>query len=225
VDVETRTLGKTLTAIEERHPGWEALVPDGPPPVQRIGVTGPPGSGKSTLVDQLIKRFRAAGKRVAVVAVDPSSPLTGGALLGDRIRMQGHALDPGVFIRSMASRSHLGGLAKATGEMISVLAGAGFDLVLVETVGVGQSEVEVVRHVDTVVVVLEAGWGDVVQAEKAGILEIADLLVVNKSDRGGEEQTVRILRAALGEGVPVVVTTATTGEGLDVLAGLLLASG
>lgn len=223
MDVETRTLGKTLTAIEERHPGWEALIPDRLPTVPRIGVTGPPGSGKSTLVDQLIKRFRALGKRIAVVAVDPSSPLTGGALLGDRIRMQEHALDPGVFIRSMATRSHPGGLAKATGEMINVLAGAGFDLVLVETVGVGQAEVEVVREVDTVVVMLEAGWGDVVQAEKAGILEIADVVVVNKADRGGAEQTVRILQTSLREGVPIMVTTATTGEGIDALVGALTA--
>ncbi len=159
-----------------------------------VGLTGPPGVGKSTLTSALVTAFRARQERVAVIAVDPSSPFSGGALLGDRVRMQEHATDPGVFIRSMAARGQLGGLAAATPQAIRVLSGVGFDVVLVETVGVGQSEVEVAAAADTVVLVLAPGMGDGVQAAKAGILEIGDVYVVNKADRDGAEATARELR-------------------------------
>lgn len=162
-----------------------------------IGVTGNPGAGKSTVVDGLIGHYRQAGKRVGVVAIDPSSPFSGGAILGDRIRMQRHALDDGVFIRSLASRGHLGGLSRSTGEVVAVLDALGFDPVIIETVGVGQGEVDVVAQADTKVVVTVPGLGDEVQALKAGILEIADVLVVNKADREGAERTVRDLLTML----------------------------
>lgn len=162
-----------------------------------IGVTGNPGAGKSTVVDGLIAHYRQAGHRVGVVAIDPSSPFSGGAILGDRIRMQRHALDDGVFIRSLASRGHLGGLSRSTGEVVAVLDAMGFDIVLIETVGVGQGEVEVVALADTKVVVTVPGLGDEVQAIKAGILEIADVLVVNKADREGADRTVRDLMTML----------------------------
>ena len=188
-----------------------------------LGVTGTPGAGKSTLVDALVTRLRAAGQRVAVVAVDPSSPFTGGAILGDRIRMQRHALDPGVFIRSLATRGHLGGLSRSTGDAVNVLDAAGFQTVIVETVGVGQDEVDVVRLVDTTVVVSVPGLGDDVQAIKHGILEIADVLVVNKGDREGADRTVRDLRTMLGlrtsgpQDLEIIQTVATQGQGIDEL--------
>ncbi|MFZ3109072.1 MAG: methylmalonyl Co-A mutase-associated GTPase MeaB [Rectinemataceae bacterium] len=162
-----------------------------------IGITGPPGSGKSTLTDKLIGRFRAEGKRVGVIAVDPSSPFSGGAILGDRLRMQGHATDPGVFIRSLASRGRLGGLSKATAFAARVLEAAGYDIVIIETVGVGQSEVDIVKVADTVVLVSVPGLGDDIQVIKAGIMEIGDIFVVNKSDRDGADRVLREIRAML----------------------------
>lgn len=197
-----------------------------------IGVTGNPGAGKSTVVDSLIAFYRKAGKRVGVVAIDPSSPFSGGAILGDRIRMQRHALDEGVFIRSLASRGHLGGLSRSTGEVVAVLDAMGFDIVIIETVGVGQGEVDVVALADTKVVVTVPGLGDEVQAIKAGILEIADVLTVNKADREGADRTVRDLLTMLelrhvepahGPDAPpsdveIIRTVAVRGEGIAELA-------
>jgi LAO/AO transport system kinase len=190
-----------------------------------VGLTGSPGVGKSTVTGALLRAYRAAGIRVAVLAVDPTSPFTGGALLGDRIRMQDHATDQGVYIRSMASRGHLGGLAVAAPQAIRVLDAAGFDVICVETVGVGQAEVEVASLADTTLVIVAPGMGDSVQAAKAGILEIADIFVVNKSDRPGAQEVVRDLRsmlamAARGEGAwrpPIVSASAASGEGIDEL--------
>ena len=190
---------------------------------QVIGITGAPGVGKSTTTSALVSAFRARGNRVAVLAVDPSSPFSGGALLGDRIRMQQHATDEGVFIRSMASRGHLGGLAATTPQVIRVLDAAGFDAVLIETVGVGQSEVEVAATADTSVVLIAPGMGDSIQAAKAGILEIGDIFVVNKADREGAETTVRELRHMISLGQhegwrpPVLKTVASLGDGIDSL--------
>jgi LAO/AO transport system kinase len=188
-----------------------------------LGVTGNPGAGKSTVVDALIGQYRRAGKRVGVVAVDPTSPFSGGAILGDRIRMQRHATDDGVFIRSLATRGHLGGLSRSTGDVVLVLDAMGYDVVIVETVGVGQDEVDVVTQTETAVVVTVPGLGDDIQAIKAGILEIADVLVVNKADRDGADRTVRDLigmlelRAPGTEEVEIVRTVATTAEGIPEL--------
>jgi LAO/AO transport system kinase len=190
-----------------------------------IGLTGAPGVGKSTTASSLVGALRSRGERVGVLAVDPSSPFTGGALLGDRIRMQAHATDPGVYVRSMAARGHLGGLAVAAPEAVRVLEAAGCDTVLVETVGVGQSEVEVVGAADTVVVLVAPGAGDSVQVAKAGLLEIGDIYVVNKADRDGADIVVRDLRQAIGVAAPepgawarrIVRTTATAGVGVDEL--------
>ena len=186
-----------------------------------VGVTGPPGSGKSTLVDKLAKLIRAAGQTVAIIAVDPSSPFTGGALLGDRVRMMEHYADPGVFIRSMAARRALGGLAAATRDVTRLLAASGYDLVIVETVGVGQSELDIVKAADSVVVVTVPGLGDSVQTLKAGLFEIADLFVVNMADRAGAERTVAELRAmqSLAPATttsrpPILETVATEGRGV-----------
>ncbi|MEU8177059.1 methylmalonyl Co-A mutase-associated GTPase MeaB [Microbispora hainanensis] len=197
-----------------------------PRPARVIGLTGSPGVGKSTSTGMLIRAFRRRGSTVGVLAVDPSSPFTGGALLGDRVRMQDHATDPGVFIRSMSSRGHLGGLAWATPQALRVLEAAGCDVILVETVGVGQAEVEIARLADTTVVILAPGMGDGVQAAKAGILEVADVLVVNKADRDGVQTTVRELRTmtALVEAPwrpPIVTTVASKGEGVDDLLAAL----
>jgi LAO/AO transport system kinase len=191
-----------------------------------IGLTGAPGAGKSTTTNALVTALRSRGDRVAVLAVDPSSPFSGGALLGDRVRMQGHAADPGVFIRSMASRGQLGGLSAATPMAIRALDAAGFDVILVETVGVGQAEVEIASAADTTVVVVVPGMGDSIQAAKAGVLEIADVLVVNKADRPDTQATVRDLRnmVALSSAdwkPPVVTTVATTSEGISDLVGKL----
>jgi LAO/AO transport system kinase len=190
---------------------------------QVIGLTGSPGVGKSTLAGALVAAYRAQGLTVGVLAVDPSSPFTGGALLGDRVRMQRHALDEGVYIRSMATRGHLGGLAWATPQAVRVLDAAGCEVVLVETVGVGQAEVEVAGLADTTLVALAPGFGDAVQVAKAGILEVADVFVVNKADRDGAEVVARDLRQMLHLGearpwqVPVVLTVAERGEGVEQL--------
>ncbi len=196
-----------------------------------IGITGPPGSGKSTLVDKLIKKARDEGNIVGVIAIDPTSPFTGGALLGDRIRMQRHSTDPGVFIRSMATRGSLGGLAKATNDAIKILDAYGCDVIFVETVGVGQIEVDIVKTADTVVLVTVPGLGDDIQAIKAGLMEIADIFVVNKADKEGAEATMFELELMLdlekdkwqksGWRPPVVSTIAFTNKGVDELWGAI----
>ncbi len=194
-----------------------------------IGITGAPGAGKSSLTSALCNEMRADGERVAVLAIDPSSPFSGGAILGDRVRMGDHALDDGVFIRSMATRGHLGGLSLATPEAVRVLDAAGYAWVVIETVGVGQVEVEVAGAADTTVVVVNPGWGDAVQANKAGLMEIADIFVINKADRPGAAETRRDLEAMLTYGArldrvpPIVETVATTGAGVDGLWDALVA--
>ena len=236
---DRRALARLLTAVENHTPVAELalrrLYPLGGR-AHLVGITGPPGSGKSTLVAALIAELRAAGRTVAVVAVDPSSPITGGALLGDRVRMQAYAADDGVFIRSMASRGHAGGLAATSATAASVFDAAGFDIVLLETVGTGQSEVEVAAAADTTVVLEAPEMGDEVQAIKAGLLEVADLVVVNKGDRPGAQRTAAQLRAMLVPGAAredddpvrpapkrpdVLVTTAVTGEGVPELLAAL----
>ena len=187
-----------------------------------VGITGAPGAGKSTLTERLIARVRQDGHQIGVIAIDPSSPFSGGALLGDRVRMQTHATDPEVFIRSMATRGHLGGISLATPEAMRVLEAAGKDIVIIETVGVGQSEVEITDACDTTLVVVNPGWGDAVQAAKAGLMEIADVFVVNKADRQGAQDAVRELRQMLemsdAEWKPEIVqTVATKGDGIDEL--------
>ncbi len=236
---DRRALARLLTAVENRSPLAEAALRQLYPLAGRahlVGITGPPGSGKSTLVAALIGVVRDAGRAVAVVAVDPSSPITGGALLGDRVRMQSYAGDPDVFIRSMASRGHAGGLASTTTAAAAVLDASGFDLVLIETVGTGQSEVEVAAAADTTVVLEAPEMGDEVQAIKAGLLEVADLVVVNKGDKPGALRTAAQLRAMLVPTVArgddpgdrpqpkrpeVLVTTASTGEGVPELLAAL----
>ncbi len=192
-----------------------------------VGITGAPGAGKSTLTNRLIETVRSQGLDVGILAIDPSSPFTGGAILGDRVRMQDHALDVGVFIRSMATRGHLGGLSLATPQAVRVLDAAGFPWVLVETVGVGQVEVEIAGAADTTVVVVNPGWGDAVQANKAGLLEVADVFVINKADRAGAEQTQRDLEDALGYATrerhrpAIVKTVAQSGDGIAELWGAI----
>ena len=190
-----------------------------------IGITGPPGAGKSTLTDQITAAFRKLGKRVGIVAVDPTSPFTGGAILGDRIRMNRHADDEGVFIRSLATRGALGGISRSTGEVVNIMDAMGMDIVIIETVGVGQDEIDIVRMAHTTVVVMVPGLGDDIQAIKAGILEIADVFVVNKADREGADRTSRELSMMLemgncgaGEWMPKVLKTeASRGVGIDEL--------
>ena len=222
---DARSVGRLISLVEDESPVLPDLARALSPHAGHariIGLTGAPGVGKSTSTNALIGELRRRGQRVAVLAVDPSSPFSGGALLGDRIRMGDHVLDPGVFIRSMAARGHLGGLAWTTPQALRVLDGAGFDVVLVETVGVGQSEVEVAGHADTTVVLLAPGMGDGIQAAKAGILEIGDVYVVNKSDRDGADKVRRDLRSMLGlaerrDGAwrpPVLKTVAFTGDGV-----------
>jgi LAO/AO transport system kinase len=218
---DARALGRLLSLVENPSPQLRSVMKELLPltgAARVIGVTGAPGVGKSTTVSALVGAFRAAGLRVAVLAVDPTSPFTGGALLGDRVRMQDHATDDQVFIRSMATRGHLGGLAAAAPQAIRVLDAAGFEVILVETVGVGQAEVAVAALADSVVVLLAPGLGDAIQAAKAGILEVADLFVVNKADKPDSHQVVRDLRTMIalgryepGSWKPPVITAVATG--------------
>src|SRR5665811_175141 len=224
-----RAVARLISLVEDAHPALREVMAALAPHTGHahiIGVTGSPGVGKSTLTNALVGILRARGKRVGILAVDPSSPFSGGALLGDRIRMQDHATDPDVYIRSIASRGHLGGLAWTTPQALRVLDAAGCDVVLVETVGVGQSEVEIASLADTTLVLLAPGMGDGIQAAKAGILEIGDVYVVNKADRDGAPQVRRELRnmIALADRPPdswkppIVLTVASKGEGVDEVA-------
>jgi LAO/AO transport system kinase len=209
-----RAVGRLLSLVEgERRD--EVLASITPAPVRVVGITGPPGAGKSTTIAVLVSAYRERGCRVAVLAVDPSSPFSGGALLGDRIRMAAHINDSDVLIRSVASRGHLGGLAAAVPAAISLLGAIGYDVVLLETVGVGQSEIEIAAVADPTIVILNPGAGDAVQAAKAGVLEVADIVAVNKADRDGAEQTVRDLRAETS--APIVSLIAARGVGVTEL--------
>ncbi|MGH9580055.1 MAG: methylmalonyl Co-A mutase-associated GTPase MeaB [Terriglobales bacterium] len=230
---EPRALARAISAIEDRAPEAVELLKALFPYSGRarvVGLTGAPGSGKSTLVDQLARHYRRQGHTLGIIAVDPTSPYTGGAILGDRIRMQAHHGDTGIYIRSMATRGFLGGLARATADVATVLDAGGKDLILVETVGVGQDEVDIVRLADATVVILVPGMGDDVQSIKAGIMEIADVFVINKSDREGAERVEHEIRAmqtlaTRGDGwtPPIVKTVATEGEGIPELAQALAA--
>jgi LAO/AO transport system kinase len=226
---DPRSVGRLISLVEDASPllreAMAALMPYGGNAMV-VGLTGAPGVGKSTTTSALVSAYRKFGKRVGVLAVDPSSPFSGGALLGDRVRMQDHATDRGVYIRSMASRGHLGGLSWSTPQALRVLDAAGCDVVLVETVGVGQSEVEVAGLADTTIVLLAPGMGDAIQAAKAGILEVGDVYVVNKADRDGADATVRELRHMLTLGErrqpgdwrpPIAKTVASRNEGMDEL--------
>ncbi len=220
----SRALAQAITLVESHHPGTARLLAELYPRTGRariIGITGSPGAGKSTLVASMARHYRALQKKVGIIAVDPTSPFTGGGILGDRIRMTDLYTDRGVFIRSMATRGFLGGLAKATNDVVDLLDAAGFDVVLVETVGVGQDEVDVVRTVQTNVVVLVPGMGDDIQAIKAGIMEIGDVFVVNKADRPGADTTVTEVTMMMslveehGDWVPPIVkTVASRAEGI-----------
>ena len=229
---DVRALARLLSLVEDESPQVRIVIRDLLPDTggaRIIGLTGAPGVGKSTMTSALVGAFRVAGHRVAVLAVDPTSPFTGGALLGDRVRMQEHAADEAVFIRSMASRGHLGGLAASTPQAIRVLDAAGFDLIIIETVGVGQAEVAIASLADSVVVLLAPGMGDAIQAAKAGILEVADLFVANKADKPDAQQVVRDLRnmiALAGRGEddwkpPIVSTVAVRNEGIQELVSRL----
>jgi LAO/AO transport system kinase len=223
---DRRAVARAISLVEDGSKDLPALSAALYPHTGRaytIGLTGSPGVGKSSLAARLVQAARERDRAVAVLAIDPTSPFTGGALLGDRLRMQAHATDPGVFIRSMATRGHLGGMALAAPEAVRVLDASGKDLVLVETVGVGQAEVEVAGATDSTLVVVAPGWGDAIQVAKAGILEIAAVFVVNKADKDGAEEAARDLRSMLRMGAksewtpPIVKTSTVTGEGLDEL--------
>jgi LAO/AO transport system kinase len=229
---DARAIARAISVVEDDEPGAAALVRELFPATggaYLVGITGPPGAGKSTLVDRLSLELRRRGETVGIIAVDPTSPYSGGAILGDRVRMQAQAGDEGVFIRSMATRGHLGGLSRATHEAAYVLDAAGKHWVVIETVGVGQDEVDIVRTADVAIVVLVPGTGDEVQALKAGIMEIADIFVVNKSDREGADRLVASIESMLALGdaepgawrPPIVRTQATTGQGVpDLLAAI-----
>ena len=225
---DVRTLARAISTVENRSPGWSDLLKAAFPHSGRarvIGLTGAPGAGKSTLVDQLARLYRKQSQTIGIVAVDPTSPYTGGAILGDRIRMQEHFADPGIYIRSMATRGSLGGLARTTADVTTVLDASGRDVILIETVGVGQDEVDIVRLAEITVVILVPGMGDDVQTIKAGIMEIADIFVINKSDREGADRVEREIRSlqslALrhdGWTPPIVKTVASDGTGVEDLA-------
>jgi LAO/AO transport system kinase len=225
---DPRALARAISTVENRATGWSGLLKQSFPYTGRarvLGLTGAPGAGKSTLVDQLAKHYRRENKSIGIIAVDPTSPYTGGAILGDRIRMQDHHSDPGIYIRSMATRGSLGGLARTTADVATLLDAAGRDLVLIETVGVGQDEVDIVRLADVTIVILVPGMGDDVQTIKAGIMEIADIFVINKSDREGAERVEREIRALQSLAIrhdgwvpPVVKTIASEGKGIAELA-------
>ncbi len=225
---DIRAISRAITAIENHHPEAEEILRRVFPHTGKgylAGITGAPGTGKSTLVDRLASHYRRAQQRVGIIAVDPTSPFTGGAILGDRIRMQGHASDTGIFIRSMATRGFLGGLARATAEVALLLDAAGKQSVLIETVGVGQDEIDIVRLADCIVVVMVPGLGDDIQNMKAGLMEIADIFVLNKSDREGADRLEHQLHAMLqlapereGWRPPVVRTVATENKGIEALA-------
>jgi LAO/AO transport system kinase len=232
---DVRTLARAISTVENRAPGWsellKALFPHSGK-ARVLGLTGPPGAGKSTLVDQLARFYRSGDDKdkrtVGIIAVDPTSPYTGGAILGDRIRMQEHFSDPGIYIRSMATRGSLGGLARTTADVTTVLDASGRDLIMVETVGVGQDEVDIVRLADITILILVPGMGDDVQTIKAGIMEIADIFVINKSDRDGAENVEREIRTLQSLAVrhdgwtpPIVKTVASQGMGIEELAGAI----
>ena len=229
---DPRSLARLVSLVENGSPELRSVMQAVAPYTGRgkvIGLTGSPGVGKSTVTSALVRSCRAAGLRVGVLAVDPTSPFSGGALLGDRVRMADHATDPGVFIRSMASRGRLGGLSWAAPQALRILDAAGFDVIAIETVGVGQAEVEIASLADTTLVIVAPGMGDSVQAAKAGILEIADIFVVNKCDRPGVQEVIRDLRTMTSMvkydqdawKPPIVATSAVTGDGIDELVGKL----
>jgi len=223
-----RALARAISTVENRAPGWSGLLKSLFPHTGHarvLGLTGAPGAGKSTLVDQLARLYRKENRTVGIIAVDPTSPYTGGAILGDRIRMQDHFSDPGIYIRSMATRGSLGGLARTTADVATVLDASGRDLIMIETVGVGQDEIDIVRLADITIVILVPGMGDDVQTIKAGIMEIADIFVINKSDRDGAEHVEKEIRALQslatrrdGWTPPVVKTVASQGTGIEELA-------
>ena len=225
---DPRALARAISTVENHSPGWIELLKELFPhtgKAKTIGLTGAPGAGKSTLVDQLAKHYREQKHTIGIIAVDPTSPYSGGAILGDRIRMQQHFSDPGIYIRSMATRGSLGGLARTTADVALVLDAAGRDLVLIETVGVGQDEIDIVRLADVTVVILVPGMGDDVQTIKAGIMEIADIFVINKVDNEGAERVEREIRAMQSLAIradqwtpPIVKTVATDGRGIQELA-------